>query len=71
MAPYIQFALGSDIGDDVKHDVGDDASCILMDSTIPNPHKGRVVGYKTKENIYKIILTLWLPSIKQSYSPKK
>ncbi len=48
MAPYIQFALGSDIGDDVKHDVGDDVTCILMDSTIPNPHKGRVVGYKNK-----------------------
>jgi hypothetical protein len=44
MVPYIQFALGSDIDDDVKHDVGDDATCILMDSTIPNPRKGRVVG---------------------------
>jgi hypothetical protein len=55
MAPYIQFALGSDIGDDVKHDVGDDASCILMDSTIPNPFKGKVVGYKNKTKNIKII----------------
>ncbi len=42
MAPYIQFALGSDIGDD--------ATCILMDSTIPNPCKGRIVAYKNKIN---------------------
>lgn len=43
MAPYIQFALGNDIGDD--------ATCILMDSTIQNSHKGRVVGIKTKDKI--------------------
>jgi hypothetical protein len=39
-----------------------------MDLTIPNPPKGRVVGYENKRINTIKSLALGLPSIKQSYS---